>query len=69
MRVDLPHAVFPLRFTWPGFLAALAIIALLSALFSMLPPARLVLALFCWFAGILLGFVLLASAARDALKK
>jgi hypothetical protein len=68
-KVVLPRREFPLRFSWGKYGAVLVIIASLSALFSLLPPARLYLALLCWFAGIGLGFVLLALAAHDALKK
>jgi hypothetical protein len=67
--INLPRLEFPLRFSWGKYGTALGIIASLSALFSLLPPARLYLALLCWFAGIGLGFVLLALAARDALRK
>jgi hypothetical protein len=68
-RVLLPVAEFPLRFSWRKYGATLAIIAVIAALFSLMPPVRLYLALLCWFAGIGLGFVLVALAVRDILNK
>lgn len=69
IKVVLPRLEFPLQFSWRRYGTALTIVAFIAAAFSLLPPARLFLALLCWFAGIALGFILLASAVRDALTK